>query len=305
MRRREKFMIEFLKPKKRHYWMYLAIPVFLYLFVAVVPVFYSSYYSLFKWSGGPKMTYIGLKNYGKLLSDTTFWRSLKNNLFIVAACIVGQIGLAIVFAMLLNSRLARLKGLHRTLCYFPATVSVVVVGFIWSMIYDYNYGILNGFLVAIGHPEWRDAWLARPDLALTLVCMPLIWQCIGYYMVIILSALSSLDRSILEMAEIDGANERQRAIHITLPLLRPTFSVMLLLCIAGNMKAFDHVYVMTAGGPGTSTMVMALYAYNTSFLRGNMGYGNAISIGILLASSLVILASQGLGRLINKEGAEA
>lgn len=297
-------MNEFLRPKKRHYWLYLAFPVLLYLFVAVIPVFYSAYYSLFKWSGGPKMTYIGLKNYQKLLSDATFWRSLKNNLFIVCACIVGQIGLASVFALLLNTRLARFKGLHRTLCYFPATISVVVVGFIWSLIYDYNYGMLNGFLEVIGHPEWKEPWLARPDLALVLVCIPLIWQCVGYYMVIILSALGSIDQSILEMAEIDGANERQRAFHITLPLLKPTFSVMLMLCIAGNMKAFDHVYVMTAGGPGTSTMVMALYAYNTSFLRGNMGYGNAISIGILVASTLVILLSKGAGGLLNRKGAE-
>ena len=292
---------EQLRPRKYVYWALLFLPVALYLFTAIVPMFYSFYYGLFKWSGGPKMVFIGLRNFEKLLRDSIFWESVGNNLYIVVACILGQIGIAMVLSMLMSTRYARLKGLHRTLCYFPMTISVVVVGFVWSMLYDYNYGFINGFLDLIGRTDLKQPWLANPKLALPLVCLPLVWQCIGYYMVIILAALTSLDKGVLEMAEIDGATEWQKFCHITLPLLRPTLSVMITLCISGNMKAFDHIYVMTSGGPGSATSVMALYAYNMSFLRNNMGYGNAISVGILIVSVSVILITKMLERRISGE----
>ncbi len=127
------------------------------------------------------------------------------------------------------------------------TRSAVVIGFIWTMLYDYNYGLINIFLKQIGKAEWIQPWLNNESLALTLVAIPLIWQYIGYYMIIILSALASIDPQVLEMAEIDGANGWKKAIHITLPLVKNTLIVCVTLCIAGTMKVFDHIYVMTGG----------------------------------------------------------
>lgn len=134
-----------------------------------------------------------------------------------------------------------------------------------------------------------------------LVSIPLIWQYIGYYMVIILSAISSIDTEVFESAEIDGANGVQKAWYITLPLIKNTMLVCITLCVAGNMKAFDNIFVMTKGGPGTASMVMAMYGYQISFNQSNMGYGSCISVGIFVLAMLVIGGSQLLANLFTRE----
>jgi raffinose/stachyose/melibiose transport system permease protein len=295
-------MNERLKPGKRVFYAYLSAPLAIYLFTVIIPVFYAIYFSFFKWNAGPKKTFDGLANYIKLLNDSVFWSSFRNNLFLTFFSIIGQIGLAFLFACMLNSRLAAAKRFHRALCYFPVTISAIVVAYIWSMIYNYDYGLLNNILRGLGLADKAQPWLAQANTALPFISIAIIWQYIGYYMVILLSAFSSIDPNIFEMSEIDGANGWHRAMHIALPMLKPTFLVMLTLCISGNMKTFDHVYAMTNGGPGTSTSVMALYAYNVSFIRYNMGYGSAISIGILVLSMAVILGSRGLTSLFSRAG---
>ena len=203
--------------------------------------------------------------------------------------------------MLVNSKLAKAKGIHRTFGFFPSTISAVCIGYIWMMIYDYNKGLLNWFLDAIGKGDAKKVWLNEPGLIMLLVAIPLIWQFIGYYMVIILSAISSIDSEIFESAQIDGANGVQTAWYITLPLIKNTMLVCITLCVAGNMKAFDNIYVMTKGGPGTASMVMAMYGYQVSFSQSNMGYGSCISVAIFVLSLLVIGGSQGLIKYLTRE----
>ena len=273
-----------LRPKKWQFVAYLLPGVLWYAFVVFVPVIGALYYSAFDWMGGPNKTFIGLQNYLTLIKDAEFWHSFKNNLYLCVVCLIGQIGIAFFLALMLNSRIVKFKNFHRVVTYFPVTLSAVVIGFIWNMIYDYNYGLINTFLEAIGLGNLQQAWLSNRGLAMFLVCLPLVWQNIGYYLVILLSGFSAIDASVLEMAEIDGATGWQRARYITVPLIKNTLIVCMTLCISGNMKAFDHIYVMTNGGPGTTTNVMSLYAYQTSFLRYKMGYGSAISIGILILS---------------------
>lgn len=273
-----------LKPKKWHFIFYLVPGLVWYAFVVFIPVIGALYYSAFEWSGGPNKIFVGLQNYASLIRDSEFWHSFSNNLFLCLVCLAGQIGIAFLLALLLNSKIVKFKRFHKIVTYFPVTLSAVVIGFIWTMIYDYNYGLLNTLLEFLGFADLQQAWLSNRKIAMLLICFPLIWQYIGYYLVIILAGFSSIDPSILEVAEIDGATGRQRARYITIPLIKNTLIVCMTLCIAGNMKAFDHIYVMTAGGPGTTTNVMSLYAYQNSFLRYKMGYGSAISIGILILS---------------------
>ncbi len=279
-------------PRKRLFLIYLTPGILLYTFTVMVPIILAGYYGFFNWKGGSKMTYIGVDNYLRIWKDNAFWQSFHNNLFIILVCLIGQIGIAFIFAMMLNSRAIRLKGLHRTMSYFPVTLSAVVVGFVWSMVYDYNYGLLNGLLRLLGMEQYVQAWLNNSSILLFLTCIPLVWQYIGYYMVILLSAYASIDPQIFEMAEIDGANSFQLATHISLPLLKNTLLVCITLCISGNMKIFDHIYSMTGGGPGNSTSVLAMYAYKTSFVKYKMGYGSAMSIGILVVSLLLIGGSR-------------
>ena len=287
-------MLSSIRPKKRVVFFYLFIPVLIYVFSVFVPLATAFYYSFFNWKGGPNKTFSGIENYITLIKDETFWSAFSHNIYLVIACIIGQIGLAFIFVLMINSRYTKLKGIHRTFAFFPSTIAAVSIGFIWSMIYDYKRGLLNWLLDLFGKGDSAKVWLNEPKLVMLLIAIPLVWQFIGYYMVIILSAISSIDQEIFEVAELDGANSFQRAIYIVLPLIKNTLLVCVTLCIAGNMKAFDHIYVMTAGGPGNASMVMALYGYKVSFGQQNMGYGSAISIGIFVLSLIVILGSQKL-----------
>jgi raffinose/stachyose/melibiose transport system permease protein len=281
--------------------MYLCIPVVLFLFTVIVPVLQALFYSLFKWTGGPNKTFIGLGNYLTLLSDKLFWQAFGHNLFLVAACVVGQIGLAFVFVMILNTKSVRYKDLHSTLTFFPSTISAVAIGMVWRIIFDYRYGLLNFIIGALGFPESQKIWLNEASSIMAVVSIPLVWQFIGYYMIILLSAITVIDKEIYEVAELDGAGAVQRAIHITLPLIKNTILVSLTLCIAGNMKAFDHIYVMTSGGPGSASNVMAMYGYITSFVQSNMGYGSAISMGIFVLSLAIIGLTQFTIGKVSKE----
>ncbi len=272
------------KPKNAIFIKYLIVPIIVYCFIVVIPILGALYYSFFSWNGGPNKTFIGVNNYIKLVQDISFWKSFVNNLIITVICVVGQIGLALILALIIDSRYVKAKKFHLAVSYFPVILSAVVVGYIWSMLYDYNYGLINTFLKFIGLDNLIQPWLSNSKIALILVSIPLIWKNIGYFLIILLAGLTAIDKSIIEMAEIDGASAAQRLHKIILPMLRNTLIVCLTLCIAGNMKVFDHIYVMTNGGPGSSTMVMALYAYKTSFIRYKMGYGSTLSIGILVLS---------------------
>ncbi len=290
-----------LKPRPAVFAAYILPSFLLYTFVVFVPILLAAYYGFFDWSGGTTKEFIGWENYINLLQDTRFWAALKNNLFLVVVCVIGQIGLAFIFAMLLSSRLARWKNFHRTVSFFPSVLSAVVIGFIWSMIYDYNYGLLNTFLKVIGLEDKIQPWLSNADIAMVLVTIPLIWQYVGYYLIIIMSSIASIDTQIFEMAEIDGATGFKKAVYITLPLIKNTIMVCITLCIAGNMKAFDHIWTMTSGGPGNATEVVALYAYKSSFSSQKMGYGSAMSIGILIISLLFVGGAQLLMSRLTKE----
>lgn len=297
-------MLTAIRPKKRTVFAYLLIPTLLFVFSVFVPLVTAFVNSFYEWKSGPNKIFNGITNYVSLLHDGTFWLSFKHNMFLIAVCIVGQIGIAFILVLMINSKLVKLKGIHRTFGFFPSTIAAVSIGFIWKMIYDYNRGILNWFLDKTGRGDLKQVWLSNEKLVMLLVAIPLVWQWIGYYMVIILSAISSIDTEIFEVAELDGANAVQRAIYIVLPLIKNTLLVCVTLCIAGNMKAFDNIYVMTSGGPGKASMVMAMYGYDVSFNQNNLGYGSTISIGIFVMSLLVIGASQLLiGKLTKSKDA--
>lgn len=294
-------MLNAIRPSKKTVFLYLLLPVALFIFTVFVPLVTAFVFSFFEWKGGPVKTFTGLDNYIQLFHDSTFWQSFWHNIYLVIVCIIGQVGIAFVLVMMVNSKLVKFKTIHRTFGFFPSTIAAVCIGLIWNIIYHNQYGLLNWFLKAIGRPDLCQVWLNNSKLVMFLVSIPLVWQYIGYYMVIILSAVSSIDTEIFESAQIDGANGVQTALHITLPLIRNTMLVCLTLCIAGNMKAFDNIYVMTAGGPGTASMVMAMYGYQISFNQSNMGYGSCISVAIFVLSLLVIGGSQGLINYITRE----
>jgi raffinose/stachyose/melibiose transport system permease protein len=268
----------------------------LFIVFVIVPIILALWFSFFNWSGGKSMSFAGLANYANLIVDAQFWATFGNNIFLIAFCLVGQIGIGFLLAMLICGRALKLKEFHRAVIFFPVVISAVVIGFMWSMIYNKDFGLLNYLLRGLGLEGWIRPYLDEPKTVMLYASIPVVWQYIGLYMVLFLTGIQSIDPAIFEVAEIDGASSLQRARHITLPLLMDTLKVAVMLCIAGNMKIFDHIFIMTGGGPGKSSMVMAMYAYNQTFEMFKLGYSSAISIGIMILSLGMILASRGLLR---------
>jgi len=284
-----------IRPKRFTFTLYLVPSVLLYAFMVLVPTFMALRYSFFNWSGGPKMTFVGLDNFIRLASDEKFWHAFANNLIIVLFSVVGQIGIAFAIAILLMGRWVKWREFHRTVMFIPVVLSSVVIGFLWSIIYNNDSGLLNFLLQSVGLESWIKPWLDDPSIVMYSVTVPIIWQFIGFYLIIFMASMQSISSEVYEMAEIDGATGFKKAWYITLPLMKSTVQLAVMLCIAGNMKAFDHIFVMTGGGPGTSSTVMAQYAYDMSFKSFKLGYGSAISVGIMVLSLVMILLSRLIG----------
>jgi raffinose/stachyose/melibiose transport system permease protein len=256
----------------------------LFAFTVVVPALVALGYSLNSWPSLTTPKWIGLANFVDLVHDGLFWLSLWNNLKLALYTLIGQVGIGYAMAFLLNSRLVAFRNFFRTVMFFPVLVSTVVLSFLWTLVYDNDNGMLNVALRALGLGHYATAWLSNPHIVVGALAVPLIWQWFGFYMVIFMGALGTIPKEILESAELDGAVGVKKALHITIPLTYDAVVVSVLLCLAGIMKMFDTVLVMTDGGPGNSSMVLALYAYRVSFRDIQLGYGNAIAVGIIVVS---------------------
>lgn len=263
---------------------YLSIPVGVYIFIIIIPTLFAFGYSFFEWSGGPSKKFIGFENYIALFKDDTFWLSFKNTILFTFLMVIGQVGIAFLFTLFFTMKWVKFVELHRRVMYFPSIIAAVVIGLMWQLIYNNDFGILNYILRAAGLEQWIKPWLDDPKIAMFSVAVPVIWQFVGYYLVLLMGAVATIPKDIMEVAEIDGATGFKKSIYITIPLIWDTLKICLMICFAGSFKAFDHIMVMTGGGPGRATSVLSLYNYNTSFVQMKMGYASAMAVVILVVS---------------------
>ncbi|WP_077622271.1 carbohydrate ABC transporter permease [Sediminibacillus massiliensis] len=274
----------------------LAPALLLYTVFAILPILQSFYYSFMEWDGFSEMTFVGLTNFQQLFQDSLFWNSVKNNIYVVLASVFGQVPIALFIALLLNRKLKGLK-IFRTIGFLPVVLSTVVISLTWSLIYNSENGMINEFLRAIGLGALAQNWLGDTQWSMIAVCATVIWQFVGLYLIIFLAALQNVPEEVLEAARIDGANEWTTTWKITVPMIWDTIIVAVILCIAGSLKTFDLIYVMTNGGPSHSTDVMALYMFNETFSQLQYGYGSAVSVVIFFFSLLLIfIVTKLLGR---------
>ncbi|AVR00233.1 sugar ABC transporter permease [Oceanobacillus iheyensis] len=263
----------------------------LYSFFVIVPIFWSSYYGFFSWSGLGEETFIGFQNYIEVVQDPVFWRSFKNNLIIVGASVLGQVPIALGLALLLRKS-NLFQRFVRSAVFLPMVISTVVVGLIWGYIFDPEMGAVNTVLRVIGLEGWTKAWLSDPSVNMYAVAVPIIWNYIGPYLIIFIAAIQNMPAEIEEAALIDGATGWKKLFYIILPNMWGTIRIVIVLCISGSLKAFDQVFVMTGGGPAQSTEILATYMYNNTFLVYRYGFGSAISTLIIILSLILILISQ-------------
>ncbi len=278
-----------IRNNKQRIWIYalVLIPFIYFLYVMIYPLFTSIYYSLTKWKGIGDPKFIGISNYVTMLRSPDFWQVTGNTLFLSVVCTLGQVGIALIVAFLMTIRRLRFKTFHRAVIFFPVVMAPIVVGYVWRFIYNSNYGILNAFLNAIGRPDLIRFWLDDQDIVLKTVAIPVIWQYIGLYMIILMSAISAIPTEVFECAEIDGATGFKKSIYITLPMIWNSLKICIILCAGGTMKIYDHLVALTNGGPGRATESLAMYCYEYTFRFGNFGMGSAIAVTILVLALLI------------------
>ncbi|MFC7063367.1 carbohydrate ABC transporter permease [Halobacillus seohaensis] len=270
----------------------LAPAFIIYMVFAIIPILISFYYSVMQWDGFTEMQFIGLANFREALSDPIFWQALKNNLIVVGASVFGQIPIALFMALLLNRKLKGGK-IFRTIGFMPVVISTVIISLVWGMMYNSRMGLFNQLLENIGLGQLAQNWLGDPEWAMFSVSITIIWQFVGLYLIIFMAALQNIPREIYEASEIDGASGWNKTFHITLPMMRDAIIVAVILCISGSLRTFDLIYVMTAGGPGHSTEVLAMYMFDQTFSSTRYGYGSALSLFIFFFSlGLVYLSTR-------------
>lgn len=259
-------------------------PALLVFVVAVIlPICFSAYYSLLKWDGIGKGNLVGLKNYFDLFVNNTdgFTKAIKNSFILAVLSVFIQLPLSLLLALVL-SRGVKGENFFRTTYFIPVIISTVVIGQLWMKIYNPNYGMLNMLLKKIGLPFLAQPWLASTKTALAAAFIPIVWQYVGYHMLLMYAAIKSISTDIYEAAKIDGASEVQMASRITIPLIKPILQVCVVFAVTGSFKAFDLIYILTNGGPLHSSEVPSTLMYNTIFDKYMYGYGSSMSIFIIV-----------------------
>jgi len=267
--------------------------------LTLVPVALLFYYAFTSWNvfGGAEWT--GLDNFRQLLHDRSFRTALTNTVYYTVFHIPLTLAAALGLALLLNRKL-RGVAFFRTVAFFPYITSIVALAQVWNMLFSPSYGPINQFLRTIGiaHPP---GWTTSADWSMPAVIIVGTWREAGYYMLLFLAGLQTIPTQLYEAAKVDGANAWQRFVAVTLPGLRPTTFFVIVMLTIGSFKVFDLILVMTAGGPGQSTLVVSQYIYQKGFIENQFGYASAVSI-VLFAICFVITVVQ---FLINRRGSEA
>jgi raffinose/stachyose/melibiose transport system permease protein len=261
--------------------------IFLAVYVAY-PIINTFITSTMDWNGmGRDKTFTGLSNWIKLIKDSYFWSAFANNLKIMFLSLLFQVPFAMALATFLD--ITEKKGtVFKIVWFIPYLLSSVAIGVLFKYSLDAGSGIFASISKMFGG-EGVDL-LGNPKAALYTVIGVVCWQYIPFYMVLYLAAYGTIPVELFEAASIDGATRSQYFWRVSLPLLRPTIISGMTLSIIGSLKYFDLVYVMTGGGPGVATELMATYMYKTSFIRFNMGYGAAIASGMFILITLTALA---------------
>ncbi|WP_240647216.1 carbohydrate ABC transporter permease [Paenibacillus nanensis] len=254
-----------------------------YLAFVFAPILVSVYYSFVEWAGMGAQKFVGFENFKVLLTqDPIFWPSVLRTLYISVASLL-QIPIAIVVAILL-SRYVRRPNFLVSSYFLPVILSVVVIGQLWKSIYNPASlgGMINQMLVKFGLESWTRTWLADSELAIFALCVVILWQFIGYHVLIQFTGVQNISTDIYEAASIDGADGFKADRYITLPLLSPVIKISTVLAVIGSLKAFDLIVVMTGGGPANTTEVISTHMYFMTFNSFKYGYGSAISTFLVI-----------------------
>lgn len=254
----------------------------------VYPLFKTIYYSFTAWYNfAPKQNWIGLDNYKDIIKDPVIVNSLKNTGILMIGVLITQIGFAMVLAILVDG-IRHCFKFFRTVYFFPIVISATAIGLMFTLIYKYEYGLLNYIITLLGGE--KVVWINQRS-AVFLALIPVWWQYVGFYFVIFLTGISSIPTDIYESAMLDGIRPFQKAIYITIPMLKDVLTSSIILVVSGCFKVFDIVFMITNGGPLDASQLLSTYMYEKAFARQNGGYASAIAtimviLGVVVTSIL-------------------
>jgi len=271
---------------------FLGVPVACYIIFVVSPFLQAFYYSLTDWSGfTPERHFTGLSNYRKLFTDDIFLHAMRNSITLVIVLPIVTIVLALILASLVTVgglshgpvRGLRNSSFYRVVSFFPYVIPAIIIGIMWSQIYDPSNGILNGALTKLGFHRFESyPWLGDESTAMIATMFVIVWGLVGFYMVLFVAAIKGVPSELYDSARIDGAGRFRTAVNVTIPLIRDNIQTAYIYMGILALDAFVYMDVLNpGGGPNNSTLVMSQRLFTTAFTKGQFGY--ACAMGVVLA----------------------
>lgn len=272
-------------------WFYVLPALILIACFVYYPLIANLVYSFFAFSAGAgAMTPVGLDNIVRVINDPIIHTALINNVVYAVVSIICQVGGGLVIAAWLTSLMGKRMGAFlRSVYFMPAVISITVVALMFTFIYNSRGGLLNSFLEAVGLGHLQTAWLADVDTAMGSVIAVSQWQSIGYICMLYIVALQQIPSEYYEAAALDGAGRIRQFFSITVPQAKEMIFVAMILTVSGAFTVFNEPFILTGGGPGNTTQVLATYMYNQGFYQNQMGYASAIATLIFVITLILSL----------------
>lgn len=264
-----------MRPKSYVPYLFLMPNLLIFSVFIVFPALFGIVYSFHKYDGLNPMEFVGFRNYASLLQSREFWEVMRRTFVYVVTAVPLIFAGALLIAMMLVQEI-RGRGLFRAVYYWPVMISFIIVGLTWKWILGDSFGVVNYLLERIGLEPVK--WLSDPTYAKLSVILATLWSRIGFYMVIFIAGLQSIPQDYYEAARIDGANRIRTFFNITLPLLKPTSLLVLILSVIEAFKQYPLMMALTGGGPGKATTNIVQYIYQTGFIKMQLGMASAMSV---------------------------
>lgn len=269
-------------------WLFVLPALVVFTSVVIIPVGWSLSLSLGRWNGLGPWRFVGVENYANMLTDTVFRKAFFNSLIfaLLGSCVQLFFGLAMAVSLV---NLTRFRNIIRVAYFLPAVISSVAISQIFVQLLSANpEGFVNALLRTVGLEAYTQPFLANTSLTLVIVTLVDAYKFCAIYMAIFYSALISIDKEVIAAAELDGASPLQTLFMVRLPLIWSTVAASVVLVVSGTLRGFDIPFVMTGGGPGTSSELVSTYMYKTLFNQSNFGYGSAVATFLVIECLLIV-----------------
>ena len=268
---------------KLNIFLFLLPALILFLGVLIAPIAMSGYYSLTEWNGLGTPEFIGFQNYVELFTSKSIniMRALKNVMLLALLSVCIQLPFALLLALKLSQHVKGERW-YLAIYFMPVLISSVVIGQLWIKIYNPEYGVLNTLLRSLGLDSWTRIWLGDKNVAMGACLVPILWQYVGYHMLLMYAGIKGMPPELNEAAMLDGCTPGQVSRYITIPYIRPILRVSVIFAVTGSLKSFDMIYVLTNGGPNHATEVPSTLMINLLFLRNRYGMGSAIAVLLIV-----------------------